>query len=39
LAMALVGAASLPDLNREVEWPAPAGLAQKPVTHRPLKLN
>jgi 4-hydroxymandelate oxidase len=24
LAMALVGAASLPDLNRDVEWPAPA---------------
>jgi 4-hydroxymandelate oxidase len=31
LAMALVGAASLPDLNREVEWPVPAGLPQKPV--------
>jgi 4-hydroxymandelate oxidase len=31
LAMALVGAASLPDLNREVEWPAPASLSQKSV--------
>ena len=29
LAMALVGAASLPDLNREVEWPVPASLSQK----------
>jgi 4-hydroxymandelate oxidase len=38
LAMALVGAASLPDLNREVEWPAPASLLQKPMA-RPTPSN
>jgi isopentenyl diphosphate isomerase/L-lactate dehydrogenase-like FMN-dependent dehydrogenase len=30
LAMALVGAGCLPDLNREVEWPAPTAARPAP---------
>ncbi|MBV9998292.1 MAG: alpha-hydroxy-acid oxidizing protein [Verrucomicrobia bacterium] len=34
LAMALVGAGSLQDLNREVEWPAPTALGHSPIQVR-----